>query len=81
MATSKLFTPKLRAAQATPINEVERAPMFVNPPTHPEVPTFAGNTDEGKPCYPLSLGGDRGTSTREAQKRPISTCPQEQAKY
>lgn len=81
MTVSKLFTPKLRAPQATPLDKTERAPMFVNPPTHPEIPYFVGPTDSGFPQYPLSLGGDRGSSTKPNKTLPISAKPQEDAKY
>ena len=70
MSVSKLFTPKLRAAQATPITESERAPIFVNPPTHAEIPVFYGPTDGGE--YPLGMSRKHGCSTRQVNRRPTS---------
>lgn len=73
MAVSKLFTPVLRAAQPTAIQAKESAPMFVNPPTHPETPIFSGPADtDGKACYPLRLNGDRQASTKTAQTYPVT---------
>lgn len=70
---SKLFTPSLRAAQATPIRRNEGAPIFVNPPTHPEVPVFVGPTGGGDACYPLHMSGDDQKSTTGVTRRPVST--------
>lgn len=72
MAVSKLFTPVLRASQPTAIEKNETAEIFVNPPTHPEIPFFSGNSnDDGKAIYPLKLGGGRGTSIKENKTFPI----------
>lgn len=82
MAVSKLFTPVLRALQPTAIESSERAPIFVNPPTHPEVPVFSGNcNDDGKAIYPLKLGGDRQTSTKEAKVYDTSAAPDTKQNY
>ena len=64
MAVSKLFTPVLRAKQPTAIQAEETAPMFMNPPTHPEIPVFSGATGDGSATYPLRLGGDGAPSTK-----------------
>lgn len=69
---SKLFTPSVRSTQGTPIQREERAAIFMNPPTHAEIPVYVGPTDEGRPHYPLSLDGDRGTATRAPARRPVS---------
>ena len=81
MAVSKLFTPVLRARQPTAIQAEETAPMFMNPPTHAEIPVFAGPTDEGRPHYPLSLGGEKQASMKPNTVREISTAPQEEQNY
>ena len=71
MSVSKLFTPRLRAAQATPLDKVERAPIFVNPPTHAEVPVFYGPADNAG--YHLHTCRDSGTKTKQVSRRPISS--------
>ena len=81
MAVSKLFTPVLRAKQPTAIQAEETAPIFMNPPTHAEIPVFSGPCDEGRPHYPLSLNGDRGTSTKPNTVRDTSAAPQEKQNY
>lgn len=73
MSVSKLFTPRLRAAQATPIRRSEGAPIFVNPPTHAEVPVFFAPTDSGQPGYPLHMSSDCEESTTGVTRRPIAT--------
>lgn len=82
MAVSKLFTPVLRAKQPTAIEAVETAAIFMNPPTHPEVPVFSGNcNDDGRAIYPLKLGGDRQSSTKENQVYDISAAPDTKQNY
>lgn len=81
MSASKLFTPVLRRAQGTQIQETERMGQFLNPPTHPEIPFFSGPASGGEACYPLSLGGAKGTSTKPNKTRPISAQSQETFKY
>lgn len=82
MAVSKLFTPVLRTKQPSAIQANESDTMFVNPPTHAEVPVFVGPADEdGRPHYPLSLGGERQSSIKPAVQSQNSTAPQEKQNY
>lgn len=71
MAASKLFTPVLRAKQPTAIQGQETAPIFMNPPTHPEIPVFSGDTGNGNATYPLRLGGDGASSTKPNTTRQV----------
>ncbi len=77
---SKLFTPKLRSPQATACEAVESAEIFMNPPTHAEIPRFSGNTDSG-PSHTLRLGGSGKPSTKEVSRRPFLSTAQEKMDY
>lgn len=70
MSASKLFTPKLRAAQPTAIRKSETDRMFVNPPTHAEIPVFNAPTAAG---FPLRMTKAAGVSTETHKRRPVSS--------
>lgn len=80
MTTSRLFSPKLRAAVPTVIEGREHARIFMNPPTHPEIPVFDGPTGDGTGPYPLQLTGTP-CSTPTVKRAPVSSKPQEEERY
>ena len=66
---SKLFNPVVRSTTPTAIEEVESARIFMNPPTHPEIPLYDGPTDTGGTWNPLSMGETK--KTLQPQKRVV----------
>ncbi len=70
MSASKLFTPKLRASQPTAIRKSETDRMFVNPPTHAEIPVFNAPTAAG---FPLRMTKTSGAAKGTVARRPISS--------
>lgn len=67
-----MFKPVLRA-KPNPLQARERGDQFVNPPTHPEIPTFLAPTDNGGACYPLKLGNASGGFCPTPQRRSIDS--------
>ncbi|HLZ34260.1 MAG TPA: hypothetical protein VKP13_09590 [Nitrospira sp.] len=73
MAASKLFTPVTRTKQGTPIEAEETARIFMNPPTHPEIPVFDGPCDRGEAQNPLRLSGSGQSSTKPVSRRGVGS--------
>lgn len=78
---SKLFTPKLNAPQATVLDAEERAPIFMNPPTHAEVPVYDGPTGGAGQCHPLSLDGSGAPSTKHVTRRTFASKQTARSRY
>jgi hypothetical protein len=81
VATSRLFNPRITEKRGDALDRTDELDMFQNIPLHPSVPNFTGPTDRGEPCHPLRLTSASQQFTKGAEKRPISSSPQEDTKY